>query len=62
VKREGVPNGVSSVIPSEVFCSGKVEAASTKKVEFSIPAVQTFCDNGGDSWTKVCEFSFVVKD
>jgi hypothetical protein len=58
VKRDGI----TSLLASDVFCSGKVEGSSSKKVEFSIPAVQTFCDNPGDSWTKVCEFNFVPEE
>jgi hypothetical protein len=32
---------------------------TTEKVEFSIPAVNELCDNGLESWTKKCSFTFV---
>jgi len=47
------------VVYSEQFCSGSVQPYSTTKVEFDIPAVNELCDNGFESWTKKCEFSFV---
>jgi hypothetical protein len=53
-------DGAQSV-ESEVFCSGKVEASSTKKVEFSIPAVNSLCENEG-KWTLACEFDFIAKE
>ena len=47
------------VVYSEQFCSGLVQSYSTNKVEFDIPAVNELCDNGFESWTEKCEFSFV---
>jgi hypothetical protein len=44
---------------SDKFCSGMVEPMSTEKVEFKIPAVNELCDNGFESWTKKCDFTFV---
>jgi hypothetical protein len=55
-KRDG-----SQSVESEVFCSGKVEASSTKKVEFSIPAVNSMCENEG-KWSLACEFDFIAND
>jgi hypothetical protein len=47
------------VVKSEQFCSGSVQPYSTTKVEFDIPPVNELCDNGFESWTKKCEFTFV---
>ncbi len=43
---------------SNQFCSGQVGPMSTEKVEFNIPVVDELCDNGFESWTKKCSFSF----
>ena len=48
------------VVTSEQFCSGSVQPYSTNKVEFDIPAVNELCDNGFESWTKKCDFTFVL--
>jgi len=48
-------------VVSEVFCSGKVEASSSKKVEFSIPQVNSLCENEG-AWNLVCGFDFIAND
>ena len=42
------------------FCSGQVAPQTTTKVEFDIPSVDELCDNGMESWTKKCNFGFVV--
>jgi len=47
------------VVTSDQFCSGSVQPYSTTKVEFDIPAVNDLCDNGFESWTEKCEFTFV---
>jgi hypothetical protein len=52
VRRDG-----SNSVESEVFCSGKVEASSSRKVEFSIPSVNALCENDGP-WNHVCAFEF----
>jgi hypothetical protein len=44
---------------SDKFCSGQVQPQSTTKVEFDIPAVDDLCENGFESWTKKCSFTFV---
>ena len=43
------------------FCSGMVAPMSTTKVDFNEPAVRKLCapQNYGQSWTDVCNFSFV---
>ena len=46
-------------VQSNTFCSGQVEPMSTEKVEFNIPAVDELCDNGYESWTKKCDFTFI---
>ena len=46
---------------SDPFCSGSVAPMTTTKVEFDIPAVDELCDNGFESWTKKCSFTFVEK-
>ena len=46
------------VASSGQFCSGQVNPMSTEKVEFNIPAVNELCDNGFESWTEKCSFSF----
>jgi hypothetical protein len=46
-------------VQSNIFCSGQVEPMSTEKVEFNIPAVDDLCDNGYESWTKKCDFTFI---
>jgi hypothetical protein len=47
------------VAKSEQFCSGMVQSFTTNKVEFDIPAVNELCDNGFESWTEKCEFTFI---
>ncbi len=47
---------------SNQFCSGQVEPMSTEKVEFKVPAVNELCDNGFESWTKKCDFTFIELD
>ncbi len=42
------------------FCSGQVAPMSTTKVEFDVPEVNELCDNGFESWTKKCDFSFIT--
>ncbi len=49
-------------VESSPFCSGQVAPMSTEKVEFKIPAVDELCDNGFESWTKKCDFSFLELD
>ena len=49
-------------VESGKFCSGQVEPQSTEKVEFHIPQVDKFCDNGFESWTEKCDFTFVRDD
>ena len=44
---------------SSKFCSGMVQPMSTEKVEFDIPEVDELCDNGFESWTEKCGFTFV---
>jgi len=57
-----------TAIESEIFCSGNVDVNSTVKVDFSIPAVDDFCDPGHDaykndiSWTDICYFEFKHND
>jgi hypothetical protein len=46
------------IVTSAPFCSGQVAPMSTTKVEFNIPAVDELCDNGFQSWTEKCGFSF----
>lgn len=46
-------------VTSEVFCSGQVEPSSTKKVDFSIPAVNDLCDAPEGKWSLVCAFDFI---
>jgi len=46
-------------VTSDKFCSGVVQPMSTERVEISIPAVNELCDNGFESWTKKCDFSFI---
>jgi hypothetical protein len=48
------------IAKSEQFCSGSVQPYSTNNVEFDIPAVNELCDNGFESWTEKCEFTFVL--
>lgn len=43
---------------SAVFCSGKVDASSSKKVDFLVTEVREICETDG-SWTKVCDLTFV---
>ena len=47
---------------SSKFCSGQVQPQSTEKVEFHIPEVDQLCDNGFESWTEKCDFTFVRDD
>jgi hypothetical protein len=47
------------VAKSEQFCSGSVQPYSTNSVEFNVVEVNELCDNGFESWTKKCEFSFI---
>jgi hypothetical protein len=47
------------VVKSEQFCSGMVQSLTTNKVEFDIPPVNELCENGFESWTKKCEFTFI---
>ncbi len=47
------------VVKSEQFCSGMVQSFTTNKVEFDIPPVNELCDNGFESWTEKCEFTFI---
>jgi hypothetical protein len=54
VSRTDQQNAASSA----VFCSGKVEASSSKKVEFLVSEVREICDTDG-SWTKVCDLVFI---
>lgn len=44
---------------SSKFCSGMVQPLSTTKVELTIPEVNELCDNGFESWTEKCDFSFI---
>lgn len=44
---------------SSKFCSGMVQPMSTEKVELTIPEVDELCDNGFESWTEKCDFTFV---
>ena len=50
------------MVESSKFCSGQVEPQSTRKVEFHIPEVDQLCDNGFESWTEKCDFTFVRDD
>ena len=47
---------------SSKFCSGQVQPQTTEKVEFHIPQVDQLCDNGFESWTEKCDFTFVRDD
>lgn len=63
-KTAGAVCGVIKVIgpgtaESSKFCSGQVQPMSTEKVDFTIPEVDELCDNGFESWTEKCDFTFV---
>lgn len=51
-------NGPGTVQSSK-FCSGTVQPQTTTKVETIIPQVNELCDNGFESWTEKCSFTFV---
>ena len=51
-------NGPGTATSSK-FCSGMVQPMSTTKVELTIPEVDELCDNGFESWTEKCGFTFV---
>ncbi len=44
---------------SSKFCSGMVQPMTTEKVEFNVTEVGELCDNGFESWTEKCSFTFV---